>query len=59
MRSYTHGYANAKPPAEHYPLFLDRETGSDRDSGTYADFVPLHKRKRKTWVEKMNERVLA
>lgn len=48
MRSYTHGYANAKPPAEHYPLFLDRETGSDRDSGTYADFVPLHKRKRKT-----------
>jgi hypothetical protein len=59
MRSYTNAYAHAKPPAEHFPLFLDRETGLDGDPGIYGDYVPRHKRKRKTWVEKINERVLA
>lgn len=59
MRSYEHGYDNAKPPAEHFPLFLDRETGLDHDPSLYADYVPLHKRKRKTWVETLSERVLA
>lgn len=59
MRSYEHAYANAKPPAEHFPLFLDRETGVDRDPGIYGEHVALHRRKRKTWHEKLNERVPA
>lgn len=59
MRSYEHAYANAKPPAEHFPLFLDRETGADRDPGIYGEHVALHRRKRKTWHEKLNERVPA
>ena len=58
MRSYTHAYANAKPPAEHFPLFLDRETGLDHDPGMYGEHVALHRRKRKTWHEKLGERVL-
>lgn len=57
MRSYANAYAHAKPPAEHFPLFLDRETGADRDPGQYAEHVAIHRRKRKTWHEKLNERV--
>jgi len=52
MRSYEHAYAHAKPPAEHFPLFLDRETGLDHDPGIYGDHVRLERRKRKTWHEK-------
>lgn len=59
MRSYEHAYANAKPPAEHFPLFLDRETGLDQDPGIYGEHVALHRRKRKTWHEKLSERVTA
>lgn len=59
MRSYEHAYANAKPPAEHFPLFLDRETGQPQDEGIYSDHVALHRRKRKTWHEKLEERVFA
>lgn len=59
MRSYTHAYDHAKPPAEHFPLFLDRETGQDRDPGIYGDHVGIWRRKRKTWVEKLNEPVFA
>ncbi|MEM7126433.1 MAG: phytanoyl-CoA dioxygenase family protein [Chloroflexota bacterium] len=59
MRSYSHAYANAKPPAEHFPLFLDRESGLDRDPGIYGEHVALHRRKRKTWHEKLGERVFA
>lgn len=59
MRSYEHAYANAKPPAEDFPLFLDRETGLDQDLGIYGDHVALHRRKRKTWHEKLEEPVLA
>lgn len=58
MRSYEHAYANAKPPAEHFPLFLDRETGLDHDPDIYADHVAIHRRKRKTWHEKLTERVV-
>ena len=55
MRSYPHyPYANCKPPAEDFPLFLDRETGTDRDDGVYREHVELHRRKRKTWVEKLS-----
>ena len=59
MRSYKHPYDNAKPPAEHFPLFLDRETGLDHDPGVYADNVALHRRKRTTWHEKHNQPVPA
>jgi len=58
MRSYDHAYANAKPPPEHFPLFLDRETGLKQDENCYAEHVQLHRRKRKTWHEKLGERVL-
>ena len=52
MRSYTHAYHNAKPPASDFPLFLDRETGLDRDPDAYRDEVALHRRKRRTWAER-------
>ncbi|MYA22057.1 MAG: phytanoyl-CoA dioxygenase family protein [Gemmatimonadetes bacterium] len=51
MRSYTNAYHNAKPPASDFPLFLDRETGLDRDRDAYRDDVALHRRKRRTWAE--------
>ena len=52
MRSYIHAYHNAKPPASDFPLFLDRETGLDRDPDAYRDEVALHRRKRRTWAER-------
>ena len=52
MRSYTHGYHNAKPPASEFPLFLDRETNSDRDPDRYGEHVALGRRKRLTTAEK-------
>ncbi len=56
MRSYTHAYHNAKPPAEDFPLFLDRETGLDRDPDAYRGHVKLHRRKRTTWAERHSTR---
>jgi hypothetical protein len=53
MRSYSHAYHNAKPPASEFPLFLDRETGADVDSGAYLDHVQLHRRKRQTMPERL------
>jgi hypothetical protein len=47
MRSYAYPYANAKPPAEDFPLFLDRDTGADRDAGAYHGRVSLDRRKRR------------
>ncbi len=52
MRSYTNAYHNAKPPSADFPLFLDRETGLDRDPDAYRDDVALHRRKRRTWAER-------
>ena len=52
MRSYTNAYHSAKPPAEDFPLFLDRETGSDSDPDLYRGHVKLHRRKRLTGAEK-------
>ena len=51
MRSYDQAYDYAKPPASEFPLFLDRDTGSDRDEGAYPDHVALHRRKRRTRAE--------
>lgn len=53
MRSYNHAYHNAKPPASDFPLFLDRDTGSETDADKYLDHVQLHRRKRQTMHERM------
>lgn len=47
MRSYPYPYSHAKPPADDFPLYLDRATGADRDPGVYRDHVALERRKRK------------
>jgi ectoine hydroxylase-related dioxygenase (phytanoyl-CoA dioxygenase family) len=52
MRDYDDSYAHAKPPREDFPLFLDRESGSDRDPGAHRDEVPLHLRRRRVTVER-------
>ena len=52
MRSYYNGYDRAKPPAEDFPLFLDRETGRDSDHDA-DNRVPLKQRKRQTMHEKL------
>ncbi|MCZ6633988.1 MAG: phytanoyl-CoA dioxygenase family protein [bacterium] len=52
MRSYGTGYARTKPAASEFPLFLDRDTESDRDDGVWPAHVALHRRKRLTAVEK-------
>ena len=55
MRSYEHGYSHAKPPASEFPLFLDRDTGTEADAEAYREDVQLHRRKRRTkaeqWIE--------
>jgi hypothetical protein len=54
MRSYSNPYDRTKPPADDFPLYLDRETGLDHDLD--ADLsVPLSIRKRRTAVEKWLE----
>jgi hypothetical protein len=52
MRSYRYAYDHTKPPAEDFPLFLDRDTGLDHDPGRYRDHVALHRRKRMLVHEK-------
>lgn len=52
MRDYDDSYAGAKPPPEDFPLFLDRETGADRDPDAYVADVPLHLRRRRVTVER-------
>jgi ectoine hydroxylase-related dioxygenase (phytanoyl-CoA dioxygenase family) len=56
MRSYATPYAHAKPPAEDYPLFLDRQTGCDREPDRYRDHVRLLHRKRTTALERWRGR---
>ncbi|MEZ4863194.1 MAG: phytanoyl-CoA dioxygenase family protein [Caldilineaceae bacterium] len=58
MRSYSHAYDHAKPPAADFPLFLDRETHLDHDPGRYPDYVSAARRKRRTTIEKFNENEL-
>lgn len=47
MRSYAYPYQHAKPPAEDFPLYLDRDTGDDHDRDAYRDHVALERRKRR------------
>jgi len=55
MRSHNHPYTNTKAPAEHSPLYLDRDTGADSDTGLYKDHVTLNRRKRLTFHEKLGD----
>ncbi|MEM9420533.1 MAG: phytanoyl-CoA dioxygenase family protein [Planctomycetota bacterium] len=52
MRSYDWAYDWAKPKADQFPLYLDRDTGADRDPDAYPDHVVLGRRKRLTYHEK-------
>jgi hypothetical protein len=52
MRSYATAHSHAKPPAEDFPLFLDRDSGADRESDRYRDHVRLFHRKRMTAWER-------
>ena len=52
MRSYESAFSHAKPPPEDYPLFLDRDTGADREPGLYREHVRLLHRKRTTEWER-------
>src|SRR5260221_11378796 len=52
MRSYAKAYSHAKPPPEDYPLFLDRDSGADREPDRYRDHVKLLHRKRTTAWER-------
>jgi hypothetical protein len=51
MRSYKDPYARTKPPAEDFPLYLDRDTGLDHDPDADLE-VPLGIRKRRVEYEK-------
>jgi hypothetical protein len=53
MRSYATARSHAKPPAEDFPLFLDRDSGADREPGRYRDHVRLLHRKRITGWERL------
>ena len=53
MRSYSHAYHNAKPPASEFPLFLERDTGTEEDLDAYQGHVQLHRRKRQTMHERL------
>lgn len=56
MRSYEDAYARTKPPAQDFPLYLDRKTGLDHDMD--ADLaVPLAIRKRRIAFEDAPERL--
>ena len=57
MRSYPQAFSHAKPPPEDYPLFLDRDTGADRESDRYRDHVRLLHRKRTTAWELFRARI--
>lgn len=46
MRDYDRPVEHAKPPADDFPLFLDRSSGAEGDPGIYAEEVPLRLRKR-------------
>jgi hypothetical protein len=51
MRSYKNPYDRTKPPAEDFPLYLDRDTGLDHDPDADPQ-VPLSVRKRRIGPEK-------
>lgn len=57
MRSYDEAYDWCKPKPDQFPLFLDRDTGEDRDADRYRDHVELHRRKRLVAHEKRHEPV--
>src|SRR2546430_11080463 len=44
MRSYAKAFSHAKPPPEDFPLFLDRDSGADREPDRYRDHVRLDRK---------------
>jgi hypothetical protein len=52
MRSYATAHSHAKPPPEDFPLFLERDSGTDREPDRYRDHVRLFHRKRTTAWER-------
>ena len=54
MRSYPHAYDRTKPPSDDFPLYLDRDTGLDRDADADLE-VPLAIRKRRVKVEEWQQ----
>jgi hypothetical protein len=56
MRSYERAFSHAKPPPEDVPLFLDRDTGADREPGHYRPHIHLLHRKRTTGWERLRGR---
>lgn len=56
MRSYPDAFSHAKPPPEDFPLFLDRNNGSDREPDRYRNHVKLLHRKRTTARERFLSR---
>ncbi len=54
MRSYKNPYDRTKPPAEDFPLYLDRDTGLDHDLDADLE-VPLAIRKRRVLHEKIGK----
>jgi hypothetical protein len=52
MRSYATAHSHAKPPPEDFPLFLERDSGTDREPDRYRDHVRLLHRKRRTAWER-------
>jgi len=57
MRSYAKAFSHAKPPPEDFPLFLDRDSGADREPDRYRDHVRLFHRKRTTAWERFSARL--
>jgi hypothetical protein len=54
MRSYRNPYDRTKPPADDFPLYLDRDTGLDHDLDADLE-VPRGIRKRRLRVEEWME----
>jgi len=54
LRSYKDPYQRTKPPAEDFPLYLDRDTGLDHDLDADPE-VPLSIRKRRVAHEKIGK----
>jgi hypothetical protein len=52
MRSYGDPYHRTKPPAQDFPLYLDRDTGLDHDPDSDLD-VPRGIRRRRLPIEKL------
>ena len=51
MRDYWSPYLAVLTPEEDFPMYLDRETGADRDRDKFREEIILERRKRETQAE--------